>query len=435
MDLAVEVEANTAAPTNSLRFAAAVTKCLSCLTENNHDRELDIRTLPSSGNSMTGPAPSARRPTSRPRSASECCALVLQGGGALGAYQAGAFEALAAAGISPEWIAGISIGAINAGIIAGNKPELRTPRLRQFWEGLSSDLLGIQTLPGDAGRTIFNDVSAWFATTMGISGFFSPRFIPPMLQPPDSPGALSFYDTAPLKRTLENLIDFDLLNKTGPRLSIGAVNIKSGNFVYFDSRDRRIGVEHILASGALPPGFPPVVIDGEAYWDGGLVSNTPLQYILDNDHVTRDLCIFQVDLFSARGAMPRTIMDVAEREKEIRYSSRTRLNTTTARDILRLRSAASRLAKRLPAKFQDDPDLKLLTAKPQDGAVSIFHLIHRPTTHDTQSKDFEFSRLSMVEHWEAGQGDVQKTLNHAAWRNRTRPREGVAIYDLCRLAT
>jgi NTE family protein len=361
----------------------------------------------------------------------ECIALVLQGGGALGAYQAGAFAALESEGKTPDWIAGISIGAINAAIIAGNRPEHRVARLRQFWERVSSGLTGSQVVPGEAGRTLFNDASAWLATLMGIGGFFTPRLVPPAFQPPGSPGALSYYDTGPLKRTLEELIDFEALNRRelGLRLSVGAVNIKSGNFAYFDSAERRIGAEHIMASGALPPGFPPVVIDGEAYWDGGLVSNTPLQYVLDNNRPGRDLCIFQVDLFSARGAMPETILEVAEREKEIRYSSRTRFNTTAARDLILLRKAATRLAKRLPGEFKDDPDLKLLTARPQEGAVSIYHLIHRPTAYDTQSKDFEFSRLSMVEHWDAGWNDAKTTLDRGRWKDRP-PHEGVAIHDL-----
>ena len=359
-------------------------------------------------------------------------ALVLQGGGALGSYQAGAFEVLAQAGISPGWIAGISIGAINAAIIAGNPPEQRVSRLRQFWDGVSAGLTGSQIIPGENGRTTFNELSAWLTAMMGINGFFSPRLLPPLLQPPGTSAALSYYDTEPLRKTLENLIDFDTLNNGAVRVSLGAVHIKSGNFVYFDSRERRIGVEHIMASGALPPGFPPVIIDGEAYWDGGLVSNTPLQYMLDNDHDSRELCIFQVDLFSARGAMPRTILDVAEREKEIRYSSRTRFNTTMVSEIVRLRKAAARLAERLPPELHDDPDLQLLLAAPEEAAISIFHLIHRPFTYDTQSKDFEFSRPSMIEHWDAGKKDVTKTLQHPAWRNRSRPHDGIAIHDLTR---
>ena len=360
----------------------------------------------------------------------ESNALVLQGGGALGAYQAGAYEALEAEGRAPDWIAGISIGAINAAIIAGNTAHHRVAKLRQFWELVSSGLQGSQLVPGQTSRTIFNETSAWFATLIGIPGFFTPRLLPPMFQIPGSPGALSYYDTAPLKATLEELIDFDILNSTGPRTSVGAVNIKSGNIVYFDSNERRLGVEHIMASGALPPGFPPVMIDGEAYWDGGLVSNTPLQYLLDNHRHEQDMCVFQIDLFSAKGEMPKTILEAAEREKEIRYSSRTRFNTSTASEILRLRKAAARLAHKLPVEMRDDSDLRALNAIPLVGEMSIVHLIHRPSAYDTQSMDVEFSRLSMVEHWNAGKNDVLKTLNSAIWQNRSKPHDGIAIYDL-----
>ncbi len=187
----------------------------------------------------------------------EANTLVLQGGGALGAYQAGAYEALEAEGRAPDWIAGISIGAINAAIIAGNEPGHRIAKLRQFWELVSSGLQGSQLVPGQKSRTIFNETSAWFSTLLGIPGFFSPRLLPPVLHSPGSPGALSYYDSAPLKTTLQELIDFDILNGAGPRISIGAVHIKTGNIIYFDSREQRLGVEHIMASGALPPGLPP----------------------------------------------------------------------------------------------------------------------------------------------------------------------------------
>ena len=381
---------------------------------------------------MNVAAPSTGFQVKQSRQGKECIALVLQGGGALGAYQAGAVEALADAGQSPDWIAGISIGAINGAIIAGNKPEDRIPRLRKFWDGVSSGLLGNQILPGETGHSIFNEVSAWLTTMAGIKGFFRPRIWPPMFQPTGSPAALSYYDTAPLKETLENLINFGILNSSGPRLSVGAVNIRTGNFAYFDSRKQRIGVEHIMASSALPPGFPPVLIDGEAYWDGGLVSNTPLQYVLDNTADGYDLCIFQIDLFSARGAMPNTIFEVAEREKEIRYSSRTRLNTTVAQELLKLRKAAASLARKIPEELRSDPAFKTLAANSACGAVSVFHLIYQPSAYDTQSKDYEFSRLSMIEHWDAGKSDALKTLHHPSWLNHALHHDGIAVHDLAR---
>jgi NTE family protein len=357
--------------------------------------------------------------------------LVLQGGGALGAYQAGVYEALMNTGHLPDWIAGISIGAINGAIIAGNPPERRVERLRAFWEGVSSQLLLGPIGDGEQTRTFYNDASAAFAVLFGLPGFFGPRLPPPWLYPAGAPQGLSYYDTAPLRRTLEELVDFDLINAGRVRLSVGAVNIRTGNFAYFDNTEQRIRPEHIMASAALPPGFPPVEIDGEHYWDGGLVSNTPLQYVLD-ETPRPDMVVFQVDLFSARGSLPKSIFDVSEREKDIRYSSRTRLNTDVARHEQALRRATHRLLKKLPASLKDDADAKLLRQASCNAAVTIVHLIHRRKDYFTQSKDYEFSRHSVEEHWAAGGDDVQRTFRHKAWQHRTRPTDDVKVFDLTR---
>ena len=271
---------------------------------------------------------------SEPSAASdkEKLVLVLQGGGALGAYQAGAYEALDEADLLPDWVAGISIGAINAAIIAGNPPDARVRRLRAFWEQASSWLQGDPALEGTQYREMFNYMSAAAVSTVGVPGFFEPRIPPASVMPPGSLAALSVYDSAPLKATLEELVNFPYIEQKRVRLSVGAVNVRTGNFAYFDLHDHvEIAPEHIMASGALPPGLPPVMIEGEPYWDGGLVSNTPLQYILDYTDDDSDKCIFQLDLFSARGPCLRTLLEVAQREKEIRYSSRTRLNTEPSR--------------------------------------------------------------------------------------------------------
>lgn len=357
--------------------------------------------------------------------------LVLQGGGALGAYQAGAFEELVANGYSPDWVSGISIGAINAAVIAGNPPGRRVERLRTFWEMLSSRLLAEPIVPGEQARSMFNEASSAFAAMFGLPGFFEPRIPPAMAFPPGAPQALSVYGTEPLRKTLEELVDFDLINAGKTRLSIGATNIRTGNFVYFDNRRQPIGPEHVMASGALPPGFPPIEIDGEHYWDGGLVSNTPLQVVLD-EMPRPDMLIFQVDLFSARGPMPRTLSDVSERVKDVRYSSRTRLNTDAFCHHQTMRRAAYRLVSKLPDEFSDDPDAKFLREMCCNAAVTIVHLINRRKNYSTQSKDFEFSRHSIKEHWESGAEDVRRTLRHKAWRTRTKPIEGVAIFDLAR---
>ena len=363
------------------------------------------------------------------QNSSEKRVLVLQGGGALGAYQAGAYEGLARAQQMPEWIAGISIGAINAAIIAGNAPPDRVLKLRAFWEKLSSGLQGMSFLPGQQGRTVFNEISSLMATMVGIPGFYSPRLVSPLFSWPGTPSALSFYDTAPLRDTLLDLVDFDMIN-TGPmRLSVGAVNVKTGNFRYFDSKREKITVDHILASGALPPGFPPVLIDGEYYWDGGLVSNTPLYHVIDGADLEDDLCIYQVDLFSSRGVLPRTILEAAEREKEIRFSSRTRMTTAAAESEQRLRTAAQNLYKKLPENLRDDPDAKLLMENSRTSSITVMHIINRPTDTDTQSKDYEFSRLSMQEHWAAGQNDVEKSLTSKAWVERQIPANGMVTFD------
>ena len=238
--------------------------------------------------------------------------LVLQGGGALGSYQAGAFQALCRAGFEPEWVAGISIGAINSAIIAGNEPAKRVDRLKEFWDMVSSPVSWNPVGSGDRARTFFNETSAALIATFGVPGFFTPRLPPAPLWPPGSPESQSYYDTSPLKKTLERLVDFDRINDLKTRLSVGAVGVTSGNFRYFDNYEfkklgKKIGPEHIMASGALPPGFPSIVIEGEHYWDGGISSNTPLDFVLDEE-VDRDLLIFQVDLFSARGLLPTTLL-------------------------------------------------------------------------------------------------------------------------------
>ncbi len=361
--------------------------------------------------------------------------LVLQGGGALGAYQAGAYAALAESGHRPSWVAGISIGAINAAIIAGNPPERRAERLHEFWNGVSAGLVGRPLVPGLVARSIFNEGSAALAALVGVSGFFTPRLPPAPLQPAGSLEAISYYDTTPLLRTLERLVDFDLLNSGDVRLSVGAVNVGNGNFAYFDTRRMRIEAKHIMASGALPPGFPPVEIDGQFYWDGGLVSNTPLQYVLDSGGDGEDLCVFQVDLFSARGPQPQAIWEIEHREKDIRFSSRTRLNTDIFKNAQKLRRAAMRLSEKLPEELRDDPDAKLLRAAGCEATVTIVHLIHRRAAYTTGSKDYEFSRISVEDHWRSGEADVRRTLRQPAWVNRTRPEDGVQIFDLARDGT
>jgi NTE family protein len=358
--------------------------------------------------------------------------LVLQGGGALGAYQAGAYEALCDAGYMPTWLAGMSIGAVNAAIIAGNPPDHRVAALRAFWERVSSRLLAWPPGIDDNSRRIFNEASATLAAIGGVPGFFEPRIPPAALMPPGTPEAISVYDTHPLKMTLMELIDFDLLNSGPVRLSVGAVQVLTGNMKYFDTAKQTVGPEHIMASGALPPGFQPIDIDGEPYWDGGLVSNTPLEYVLERTGPRQDMCIFQIDLFSAKGRRPETLLDIAQREKEIRYSSRTRLNTDIFREMQTIRRAIRHLRPLIPAELSNNEDWQILDGVSCDAAITIVLLIHRRAAYGTQSNDYEFSRYSMEEHWAAGRADVEHTLNHPDWQTRTHPAGGVVVLDLTR---
>jgi NTE family protein len=365
----------------------------------------------------------------------ECVALVLQGGGALGAYQAGVYEALAEAGIHPDWIAGISIGAINAAIIAGNPPKSRVDQLREFWTHVTSDgpwpwpypaRLGAR---GEAARNLFNQFSAGLALASGAKGFFSARPVPPWLQPAGTLEATSFYNTGDLKPTLERLIDFDRLNSGATRLSIGAVNVRTGNFVCFDSATHTIRPEHVMASGALPPAFPAIEIEGEHYWDGGLVSNTPLQWVVDQQS-RRDTLAFQVDLWSARGEFPRNMLEVMTREKEIRYSSRTRAGTDQFKHVQSLRRAVAGLLEKLPDDLKNSPEAKLLRTAADRKVYNVVQLIYRARDYEGHSKDYEFSRVSMEEHWRAGYHDARRTLRHREVLERPTNHEGVFTFDL-----
>jgi NTE family protein len=359
----------------------------------------------------------------------EDCILVLQGGGALGAYQAGVFEALSKVYREPTWVAGISIGAINAALIAGNPPRLRTERLREFWELVSSAMPSAAVGGTAPIREAVNEASASQVMFFGVPGFFKPRFPPAPFQPRGTLEAISYYDTAPLRETLDRLVDFERINSGEMRLSVGAVNVRTGNFEYFDSGKHRIDARHIMASGALPPGFAPVEIDGEHYWDGGLVSNTPLQYVLDQSDRRRRV-VFQVDLFAAHGALPATLAEVTEREKDIRYSSRTRLNTQVELDLQVISQAARRLVEKLPPEMRKDPDVRALARLRDCNAVDVVHLIYRSKHYESQSKDYEFSRLSMEEHWEAGRADMAHTLHDPRWTKREHNGGGVHVFDL-----
>jgi NTE family protein len=379
---------------------------------------------------MTEPSSSA--PAKTPATAQRV--LVLQGGGALGSYQAGAYQALCHHDFEPEWIAGISIGAINAAIIAGNPREKRVDRLKEFWEMVSAPVPWNPVTRSDRARSLFNETSAALIAAFGVPGFFTPRFPPAAVWPQGSPQSQSYYDTAPLRATLERLVDFDRINDLKTRLSVGAVSVTTGNFRYFDNFEfrkigKRIGPEHIMASGALPPGFPSIVIDGEHFWDGGIASNTPLDYVLDAE-INNDLLIFQVDLFSARGPLPVSLLEAAEREKDIRFSSRTRMNTDKNKEVHNARMALRELIGKLPDYLKNDPSVELLRKAAKENTVTVVHLIYRSKNYESSSKDYDFSHIGMVEHWSAGERDVHLSMRHEDWLARPQSGETMVTYDL-----
>jgi NTE family protein len=365
----------------------------------------------------------------------EVVALVLQGGGALGAYQAGVYEALDRAGVHPDWIAGISIGAINSALIAGNPVEKRVARLREFWETVSAPPLGPFGIPYDpavhlsgALHQFVNQTRALGIATLGAPGFFKPRLPPPYLWPETPPGELSLYDVSPLAATLDRLVDFDLINDGGSRLSVGAVNISTGNFIYFDSAERRIDVRHIMASGSLPPGFPATEIDGEFYWDGGIVSNTPLEWVL-GAMPRPDVLAFQVDLWSARGELPRSLVEAEVRRKDIQFSSRTREATDKLLAAQKIRRAFRRIHQKLPKALRDSEDARFLAEQADDAVYNIVHLIYHAQSYEGTAKDYEFSRRTMEEHWRAGYDAAARAMAHGEVFRRPANPEGFQVFD------
>lgn len=360
-------------------------------------------------------------------------ALVLQGGGALGAYQAGVIEGLELRGIEVDWVAGISIGAINAAIFAGNRPERRVAQLRGFWEKVTASLPAFPLMGGggEEWKEWMHMLSAGFVAAQGVPGFFTPRMLSPALAPAKSMAAMSFYDSGPLAATLDACVDWDLLNDGPVRFSVGAVNVETGNFRYFDTRGAertRIDARHIMASGALPPGLPPVEIDGAWWWDGGIVSNTPLAHVLD--HQRADLLVFQVDLFPARGELPVTIMDVYSREKDIRYSSRTRQVTDQLIRLRTEREAIRKVLDKLPPELKQDEDVARLAEMAAEYAVNVVHLIYRKHGWEGGARDFEFSRATMEHHWTEGLAAIAETMRHDSLLARNIVDGKTAAFDL-----
>lgn len=393
-----------------------------------------------------GPAVDARSRSPREHAAEyQSLALVLQGGGALGAYQCGVYESLHAAGLRPDWFVGTSIGAINAAILAGNPPQRRVERLHEFWDLICQPVgpaagavaSGVRMMmswaphsePLDAWA---NSLGAMGAMLFGQRGFFDLRLQPPFLRNDGSPAATSFYDTTPLATTLERLVDFDRINgDRSVRLTVGATNVLSGNDHYFDSWRDTIGPEHIMASGALPPAFPAIEIDGKPYWDGGIVSNTPLERVW-NDRPRRDTLVLQVDIWSARGRLPRTMMDVLERQKDIQFSSRTRLVTDKGASMQKLRLAIGELLAQLPPESIDEHLRATLAPWACTHVFNIVHLIYQAKPYEGQYKDYAFGPGAQRAHWAEGLADMERTLKHADFFARPSHELGVVTHDVHR---
>jgi NTE family protein len=354
-------------------------------------------------------------------------ALVLQGGGALGAYQVGAFQALDEAGYAPEWFAGTSIGAINAAIMAGNPPARRLAKLEEFWATICRTMplsAPSRSLP----RRVFNAWSAWQTMALGQPGFFTWHSLSPWLAQPGTAAAISFYDTRELRSTLEHVVDLDRINQGAVRLSLGAVEIRSGRQVYFDNTRQKIGYEHIMASGALPPAFPPVEVDGTWYWDGGIVSNTPLDVIIDQLPRRSTLC-FMIDLFDSMGPLPQVMEDVDARRKDIMYASRSDRSIEAHRGMHNLRRAIMALWDNLPPEAQKDPHLNELGDLGCTTTMHIVRLVHRSESDELASKDYEFSADSIREHREAGYRDARRMLQKPTWLEPVPPDVGVVVHE------
>jgi NTE family protein len=352
--------------------------------------------------------------------------MVLQGGGALGAYQVGAYQALHEAGIEPQWVIGTSIGAINGSIIAGNPPEKRLAKLTEFWNLVEHRQEGSLGSPWPA-EAMFAKIRT---VAQGISGFFAPNpgAVWGLHMPVGVEGA-AFYSTAPLKKTLAGLIDFGYINDGHTRLTVGAVKVGTGEMRYFDNREGAIGVEHIMASGALPPGFPAVRIDGDAYWDGGIYSNTPIEVVLE-DHPRRDSLIFAVDVWHPHGPEPETIWQVLGRHKDIQYASRANSHIARQKQIHRLRHVIHELAQLLPERDKDAAAVRELIAYGCTTRMHVVRLLAPRLEGEDHTKDIDFSPTGIRTRQHAGYADARKMLEAAPWSQDAGPLAGVLVHDV-----
>jgi NTE family protein len=352
--------------------------------------------------------------------------LVLQGGGALGAYQVGAYQALHEAGVEPDWVIGTSIGAINASLIAGNAPEGRLERLQEFWSRMQHgpwlELLGAWSPMGMLAPNLTT-------IAQGIPAFFRPNLAAFLgLQVPLGSEAAGYYDTSPLVRTLSELVDFDRINGRETRLTVGAANVRTSEMRYFDNRDMELDIRHVMASGALPPAFPAVRIDGDLYWDGGILSNTPVEAVFD-DNPRKNSVIFAVHIWNPQGPEPDTIWQVMGRQKDIQYSSRAVSHIARQKQIHRLRHVIAELVRRLPEKEQKTEAVRELAAYGCLTRMHVVRLLAPPFEGEDHTKDIDFSPRGIRRRWEAGYTDTSRVLELAPWSGDFDPVEGFILHE------
>ena len=379
------------------------------------------------GNSKIAAAAAAHGRSNRnPASGPGQIVLVFQGGGALGAYQAGVYQALHEAGIEPDWIIGTSIGAINAGLIAGNEPQNRLPRLEEFWQRMADKSFW---QAWSAWPQIAQSLSYWNTVNRGIPGFFESN--PLALFGPNVPlGAdrAGYYSTAPLEKTLLELVDFPLINRCKPRLTVGAAHVRTSQMRYFDGRETEIGVKHIMASGALPPAFPAVRIDGELYWDGGILSNTPTEVVFD-DNPRRNSLIFAVHMWHPTGPEPETILDVLHRQKDIQYSSRVANHIARQMQTHRLRHVIKQLVGHIPEEVRNSEAVRDLAGYGCLTRMHVVRLLAPRLDNEDHTKDVDFSPAGVRSRWDSGYANARRAIEQAPWQGDFGPLDGVILHE------
>src|SRR5262245_13249220 len=380
--------------------------------------------VPSQGRAATATM-SLAMPGAEKSPATRQTVLVLQGGGALGAYQVGVYQALHERGIEPDWVIGTSIGAINAALIAGNLPEQRMKRLHAFWDAVqhAAPTHGLRLWPG-----LGNFLDNLHTVSRGIPNFFAPN--PAAwagVQAQVGVEAASYYLTAPLHATLTSLLDFDLLAQCRTRLTVGAVNVRSGRMRYFDSRDERLGPEHVMASGALPPAFPAVRVNGEPYWDGGIYSNTPIEAVLD-DKPRRNSLIFAVSMWQPTGPEPESIWQVMGRQKDIQYASRADSHIERQKQIHHLRHVIRQLAQKVPTSQRDSPELRELASWGCHTTMHVMRLQAPLLDGEDHTKDIDFTPAGVRARWQSGYADTLRMLEREPWTDPVDAMQGVAVH-------